>query len=139
MHLSELPPKRAYPWLGNSTHWIQFWRKTNIYTHGTMTVTRASLVAQTVKSLPAMQETQVRSLGWEEPLEEGMATHSGILAWRIPRTEDPGGLQSTGLQRVRHDLTKQQHYMTLQIHVEGRKAGLTQETAFFQSQASGRN
>ena len=86
-------------------------------------MTRASLVAQTVKSLPAMQETQVRSLGWEEPLEEGMATHSGILAWRIPRTEDPGRLQSTGLQRVRHDLTtKQQHYMTLQIHVERRQA-----------------
>ena len=69
-----------------------------------------------------------------------MATHSSILAWRIPRTEDPAGLQSTGLQRVRHDLTtKQQHYITLQTYVEGRKAGLTQETASFQSQASGRN
>ena len=58
-----------------------------------------------------------------------MATHSSILAWRIPWTEDPAGLQSTGWQRVRHDLTKQQHYITLQIHVGGRKAGLTQETA----------
>jgi len=44
-----------------------------------------------------------RSLGWEDPLEEGMATHSSILAWRIPRTEDPGGMQSIGLQRARHD------------------------------------
>ena len=50
-----------------------------------------------------MQETWVRSLGWEEPLEEGMATHSGILAWRIPWTEEPGGLKSIGLQRVRGD------------------------------------
>ena len=46
---------------------------------------------------------QVQSLGWEDPLEEGMATHSSILAWRIPRTEEPGGLQSMGLHRVRHD------------------------------------
>ena len=52
----------------------------------------ACLVAQTVKNLPAMQETQVRSLGWEDPLEKGMATHSGILAWRIPWTEKPGSL-----------------------------------------------
>ena len=52
----------------------------------------ASLVAQTVKNLPAMRETWVPSLGLEDPLEEGMATHSSILAWRIPRTEDPGGL-----------------------------------------------
>ena len=65
--------------------------------------TRASLVAQTVKNLPAMQETWVRSLGWEDPLEEGMATHSSILAWRIPWTEEPGGLQSTGSQRVRYN------------------------------------
>ena len=50
-----------------------------------------------------MQEMQVRSLGWEDPLEEGMATHSSILARRILQTEEPGGLQSTGLQRVRHD------------------------------------
>ena len=50
-----------------------------------------------------MQETQVQSLGQEDPLEKGMATHSSILAWRIPQTEEPGGLQSMGLQRVRHD------------------------------------
>ena len=55
-------------------------------------ITMASLVAQQVKNLPAMQETWVRSLGWEDPLEKGTATHSSILAWRIPQTEEPGGL-----------------------------------------------
>ena len=63
----------------------------------------ASLVAQTVKNLLAMWATWLRSLGWEDPLEKGKATHSSILAWRIPWTEGPGGLQSTGSQRVRHD------------------------------------
>ena len=57
-----------------------------------------SLVAQMVKNLPAVRQTWVRSLGWEDPLEEGMATHSSILAWRIPWTEEPGGLQSKGSQ-----------------------------------------
>ena len=56
-----------------------------------------------VKNLPIMQETQVGSLGWEDALEEEMATHSSILAWRIPWTEKPGGLQSMGLQRVEQD------------------------------------
>ena len=56
----------------------------------------ASLVAQTVKNLPAIPETQVRSQGQEDPLEKGTATHSSLLAWRIPWTEEPGGLQSTG-------------------------------------------
>jgi len=56
-----------------------------------------------VKSLPAMQETQVRFLGWEDLLEEEMATHFSILAWRIPWTEEPGGRQSMGSQRVGHD------------------------------------
>ena len=56
-----------------------------------------------VKNFPVMQETQVQSLGWEDLLEKGMATHSSILAWRIPWTEKPGRLQSMGLQRVRHD------------------------------------
>ena len=63
----------------------------------------ASLVAQMVKSLPAMQETWVRSLGQEDPLEKEMATHSGTLAWKIPWMEKPGRLQSVGLQRVGHD------------------------------------
>ena len=56
-----------------------------------------------VKNLPGKQETWVRSLGQEDPLEEGMATHSSSLAWEIPRTEEPGGLQSMGSQRVGHD------------------------------------
>ena len=62
-----------------------------------------SLVAQMVKSLPAMQETWLRSLGWEDPLEKEIATHSSIIAWKIPWTEEPGRLQPTGLQRVGHD------------------------------------
>ena len=63
----------------------------------------ASLVAQRLKRLPPMQENRVRSLGREDPLEKEMVTHSSILAWRIPWTEEPGGLQSTGSQRVGHD------------------------------------
>ena len=66
----------------------------------------ASLVAQLVKNPPAMQETWVQPLGWEDPLEKGMATRSSILAWRIPRTEEPGGLQSMGSQTVTHDLVR---------------------------------
>ena len=61
------------------------------------------MVAHTVKNLPAMQETRVRSLFWEDPLQKGMATHSSLLAWRILWTEEPGGLQSVGSQRVVHD------------------------------------
>ena len=61
---------------------------------------KASLVAQSVKSLPAVQETQVQSQSQEDPLEKKMATHSSILAWRLPWTEEPGELQSTGSQRV---------------------------------------
>ena len=60
-------------------------------------------MAQTVKHLPAMQETQVRSLDQEDPLEKGMATHSSTLAWKIPQMEEPGRLQSMGSQRVGHD------------------------------------
>jgi len=60
-------------------------------------------VVQMVKNLPVMQETWVRSLGWEDPLEKKMATHSSTLAWRIPWREEPGGLQSMESQRVRHD------------------------------------
>ena len=64
---------------------------------------RASLVAQTVKRLPAVRETRVRFLGWEDPLEKEMATHSGTVAWKILWTEEPGRLQSMGSQRVGHD------------------------------------
>ena len=63
----------------------------------------ASLMAQVVKNLPAIQETHVQSLSVEDPLEKGMVTHSSIPAWRIPWTEKPGRLQSMGSQRVRHD------------------------------------
>ena len=68
-------------------------------------------MAQMVENLPAMSETWVRSLGWEDPLEKGKATHPSILAWRIPWTEEPGGLHtvSMGLQRVRHDWVSEQH------------------------------
>ena len=64
---------------------------------------RTSLVAQRLKCLPAMQETRVQSLGWEDSLEKEMATHSSTLAWRIPWREEPGRLQSMGSQRVGHD------------------------------------
>ena len=60
-------------------------------------------MAQWVRSLPAMWESRVQSLGWEDPLEKEMATHSNILAWRIPWTEEPGGLQSMRSQRIAHD------------------------------------
>ena len=62
-----------------------------------------SLLAQLVRNLPAVRETWVLSLGWEDPLEKGMATHFRILPWRIPWTEEPGGLPSIGLQRVGHE------------------------------------
>ena len=64
---------------------------------------RASQVPQIVKTLPTMWETWVQSLGWEDPLEKGMATHSSILAWRIPWTDEPGKLQSMGSPRVGYD------------------------------------
>ena len=75
------------------------------FIEGTNLFLRASLVAQRLKHLPPMRETQVRSLGWEDPLGKEMVTHSSILAWRIPWTEKPGRLQSTGSQRVGHDFT----------------------------------
>ena len=68
-----------------------------------LTLTWASLVAQTVKRLSTMRETQVRSLSWEDPLEDEMAIHSSTIAWKIPWTEELGRLQSLGSQRVRHD------------------------------------
>ena len=70
-------------------------------------------MAQRVKSLPAMQETQVRSLSWEDLLEKGMATHSSILAWRIPWTAEPGGLQS--LSHKESETTKQLHFQFLLV------------------------
>ena len=67
------------------------------------TASMAFLVVQTVKRLPTMWETQIRSLGWEDPLEMEMATHSSTVAWKIPWTEEPGRLQSMGFQRVGHN------------------------------------
>ena len=82
---------------------------------------RTSLVAETVKNLPTMQETQVWSLSGEDPLEKEMATHSSILAWRIPWTEEPAGLQSIGLQRVGHNWVTN----TLTLYIEhGSRAGI---------------
>ena len=73
---------------------------------------RTSLVAQTVKRLLTMRETQVHSLGWEDLLEKEIATHSSILAWKIPWADDPDRLQSMGSQRVRHDfVTSQLHFL----------------------------
>ena len=74
-------------------------------------------MTQTVKNLPAIQETRVWPLGWEDPLEEGMATHSSIPAWRIPWTEEPGGLQSMGSQRVGRDLETKHHQQCAYSHV----------------------
>ena len=85
-------------WLLSPTYWkLKAWKE---YMTLSLWVTLYFVVAQLVKNLPAMQETWVQSLGWEDALEKGMATHSGILAWRIPWTEEPGVLQSMGMQRV---------------------------------------
>ena len=72
--------------------------------HSTRTMRGASLVAQMLKNLPAMQETQVLSLGREDPLEKGISTHSSVLAWKIPWTEEPGRLQVHGSRRVIHNI-----------------------------------
>ena len=71
---------------------------------GEMSITSDSLEAQVVKHLPAIWETRLQLLGWEDPLEKEMATHSSTLAWKIPWTEEPGRLQSMGWQRDGHDL-----------------------------------
>ena len=91
--------------------WVYTHTHTHTHTHTytyPLQYSWASLVVQMVKNLPAVWETWVQSLGWEDPLEEGMAAHSSTLAWRIPRTEEPGGLQSMGSQTVRHDLVTEQ-------------------------------
>ena len=75
----------------------------NLYWKFSYGIAIVSLMAQMVKNLPAMQETQIQALGQEDPLEKEMATHSRIPAWRIPWTEEPGGLQSMGSQRVKHN------------------------------------
>ena len=85
----------------NNANFVKF--KTRLNQATGKIIKKASLVAQRFKRLPAVWETQVQSLGWEDPLEKEMTTHSSILAWRIPWREEPGRLQSTGSQRVGHD------------------------------------
>ena len=80
-------------------------------------LTKASLVAQRVKRLPAMWETRVSSLGWEDPLEKEMAPHFSTLAWEIPWTEEPGRLQSMGLQRVGHDWPTSLSLLTISLNL----------------------
>ena len=90
------------------------------------------LLAQMVKSLPAMWETWVWSLGWEDPLKKGTATHCSILAWRIPWTEEPGGLWSVELQRVGHDWATNTHIerraRDIGLRVSGLIVGVIQES-----------
>ena len=78
---------------------------------------RASLIAQTVRNPSAIHETWVWSLGWEDPLEKGMATHSSTLAWRIPWTEEPQGLQSTAMQRAAHDWATNNFTLTVNLEI----------------------
>ena len=80
---------------------------------------RTSLVAQIVKHLSTMQETWVQSLGWEDPLEKEMAIHSSTIAWKIPWTEEPGSLQSMGLQRVGHNWATSLTYLRLYLSILG--------------------
>ena len=92
-------------WLINQTRviWGEMMKEGRPRTGEYLWSIRGFLGAQMVKNLPVIRETRVGFLGWEDPLKEGMATHSRILAWRIPWTEEPGGLRSTGSQRVKHD------------------------------------
>ena len=107
-----------FSWPGGQKDQIRKWIWSTWYTGGTHGYYWAFLVAQMVTNLPVVQETWAQSLGWgEDPLEKGMATHSSILAWEIPWTEEPGGLQSLGSQRVGHNLvTKQQTTTTTHSH-----------------------
>ena len=76
----------------------------------------AFLVVEMVKNLPAIQENWVQSLGWDDPLEKGMANHSSVLAWRTPWTEEPGGLQSMGSQRVGHNSATNTSFLIMLYH-----------------------
>ena len=109
--VSETPLRAVCPFLKHHTGKLSYpWSITEF--RNELVSQWASLVAQTVTNLPAMQETQVQSLGQEDSLEKGMATHSSILDWRIPWTEEPGRLQSMGLQRVGHDWAINTHTHT---------------------------
>ena len=110
---SVLPPKNMFKsnppepvhvtYLGNGLCRCNQGKMRSHWTKGPYIQRQASLVAPMAKNSPAMQETWVRSLGREDPLDKKMEIHSNILAWKIPWTEEPGGLRSTGLQRVGHD------------------------------------
>ena len=111
--------KRADSWVSINANWIQISLVPLIFHRIFFFSGRifwASLVAQRLKHLPAMWETCIQSLGWEDPLEKEMATHSSILAWRIPWREEPGRLQSTGSKRVRYDWVTSQIF-ALQCYV----------------------
>ena len=95
LYYSSIPAQSACAQWLRWERWISTKHKLHLPT--------GSLVAQTVKRLSTMQETRVRSLGWEDPMEKEMAIHSSTIAWKIPWTEEPGRLQSMGSQRVRHD------------------------------------
>ena len=82
-------------------------------------------MSQMVKNLPTMQKIWVQSLGWEDPLEKGMATHSSILAWRIPWTEEPGGLRPMGSQRVGHDRATDTVVCQALCHIVTRPSGVS--------------
>ena len=97
-----------FPPLGVKYYTLTWYIDAYVYTH----ITWASPVAQTIKNLPTMQETWVKPLGWEDPLEKDTATHSSILVWGIPWTEEPGGLQSAGSERVKHDWATNTHILT---------------------------
>ena len=109
------------------TCWIMMWNIQYSVSHTEswntkclkVTILQDSLVAQRLKRLPPMRETRVRSLGQEDPVGKEMATHSHILACRIPWTEEPGGLQSTGSQRVGHDWVTLLLYTWIQVRVKG--------------------
>ena len=90
-------------WVAISSSRVSSWSRDWTHISYISCIAGASLVAQSVKNLPVVQETWVQSLGWEDPLEKEMATHFSILAWKISWTEEPGGLQSKGSQRVRHN------------------------------------
>ena len=110
----QLPEKRNQ-WPRDITQFSRsvlpwFWHRNR--TSASYTHYRASLLAQLVKNLPAVQETRVQSLGQEDSLEKGTAAYSSILAWRMSQTEEPGGLQPMGLQRVRHDWVTNMHAHT---------------------------
>ena len=100
------PRKMAFGEWNSGSLWLKkfyYPRSSSAKIWGKYMVSRASLVAQMVKNQPAMQKTQVQFLGREDPLEKRMVTHSSILAWKTPWTEEPGRLQSMGSQRVGHD------------------------------------